>query len=163
VSAVGTAEPRPPEVVRTPTPEQIRRRSFAIVAVALTAIMVIVLWEMSPAIRRQVHLSFTRVPPSYVELYFAAPPSLVRIGATEVVSAPVTLVHHGADRGTYLLRAQVKDPAGPPQTAMFSLAPGMAGSLGLELPVPAGTTAAAVTVRLVGRGESLHYRITAPR
>ena len=128
--------------------------AVAVVAGGLTA------WV--PAARQVVLGSFTRLPETYTELYFAADPVL-RAGA---VSARVTVVRHGTVTGEVRLQAGLavtggSADAGTGQVVAVPAPAEQPSTVELTLPVPAGPGPLLLSVSAPD-GSGIHFRLTPP-
>jgi hypothetical protein len=125
----------------------------------LVLVLALIVVATVPAARRQLRESFTRLPTEYTELYFTAEPSVS--GAR--ITVPVGLLHHGANSGSYVVRAQVSTAdgqAGPAAEKDLTAQPEIAGTVVLTVASPGESTAYVVNVTLPGHTQTLQYRLT---
>ncbi|MEU0407439.1 hypothetical protein ABZ307_06350 [Streptomyces griseorubiginosus] len=142
-------------------PDPRRRRHSVLVrnVVVLLVILVVcavTVW-VTPAVRRELRESFTRLPSSYTELYFPSAPSVEQAQ----VLVPISVVGHGDSERTYRLRVWLESSDG---RTTASTATTLAGRLDapvstvVHLPLPRG--AVTVHVRLLDHSETLHFRLS---
>lgn len=139
--------------------------SRSLLGVGVLAVVALIVVGVSPRVRHQLALSFTRQPDTYTELYFAGSPP---VSSTNVADQPQVTVNfvvanheNGAIRYLYLVR--VLDPAGRPvaqRTDSISVANGEERFNQVALTLPAWSKWSIVDVHLIDRPEAIHY--TAP-
>jgi hypothetical protein len=128
---------------------------FLVVALALVVV--------SPGVRHQLALSFTRASDSYTELYFAgSQPVSTTTAAGDQPQVRVTFVVANHENGSiqYSYRVRLLDPAGRPaaqRTGSVSVEDGEARSNEVALTLPTGTAWSTVDVTLLNRPETIHY------
>jgi hypothetical protein len=140
-------------------------RSGSLLGVGVLAVTALVLVIVSPWVRHQLALSFTRQPDTYTELYFAGSRP---VSGTDIANQPQVIVsfvvanhENGPTRYSYLVR--VLDAAGrlaAQRAGSISVANGEERSNRVALAVPAGSAWSTVDVNLLNRSEAIHY--TAP-
>lgn len=133
------------------------RRTLIFAAVLAAAALVaggLIAWV--PAARQVVLGSFTRLPETYTELYFAADPVL-RAGA---VSARVTVVRHGTVTGEVRLQAGLAVTGAATGQVVTVPAPAeQPSTVEVTLPVPAGPGPLVLSVSAPD-GSGIHFRLT---
>jgi len=127
---------------------------FLVVALALVVV--------SPGVRHQLALSFTRASDSYTELYFAGsqPVSTTTVGDQPQVRVNFVVANHENGSTQYAYQIRLLDPAGRPaaqRTGSVPVADGEARSNEVALTLPAATAWSTVEVALLNRPETIHY------
>lgn len=133
-----------------------RRRRRLVLVVLLVLVVTVVGVLVTPAARRELRASFTRLPSSYTELYFTSAPSVARAH----VVVPVSVVRHGGGNGTYGLRVWLVSSTGR-TTASTTLTVRSQDRTSTTVRLPLAKGAQAVNVALLGHPESLHFRVPA--
>ena len=146
--STGTRTRRGGRLLRTPA------ALLAILAVAVLAVVTLV-----PGGRHQVALSVSRVPSSYLELYFAPGQRSPRCGSTRRLVVRFRLVSHlqGTERVRYVVRGDSARSTGLPVSGRTTLSPG--GRARVQRTVaPPRAKRYRIVVRLPGRAEALSLR-----
>ncbi|WP_175647703.1 hypothetical protein [Streptomyces cyaneochromogenes] len=155
--------PRPaPVPVAGPPPRRHRRRAPAafrpVFALLVAVVVVVVVAASTPAIRKELRQSFSPVPSQYTELYFTHSPTIAR--NTAII--PISVVDHGAAEGKHRLRVWLEASDGrttASTTTTFARRPDALTETVARLPLQEGSVVVHVT--LLGRDESLHFRLGA--
>lgn len=142
-----------------------RRRSSAPAGVrwaaaVLTVVVVAVAAWSTPAVRRELRASYTRLPSPSTEMYFTRAPAVEH--ATAVV--PVSLIDHGASTATYRLRVWLESSNGrvmASATTMLAPRPDVLTPTVVRLPLRKGSVV--VHVALLGHVQTLHFRLGSSR
>jgi len=133
-----------------------RRRRRLVLVMLLVLVVAVVGVLVTPAARRELRASFTRLPSSYSELYFTSAPSV----AHGHVVVPVSVVRHGGGNGTYGLRVWLVSSTGR-TTASTTLTVRSQDRTSTAVRLPLAKGAQVVNVALLGHPESLHFRVPA--
>jgi hypothetical protein len=117
---------------------------------------VVVLVTLVPGGRHQLALSVSRVPDSYLEMYFPPGTAGPRCGSTKRVAVRFWLVSHlpHTERVRYVVRAASAGVAGGPTTGRVALAPGERAQVVRNVKPPRARRFQ-IEVRLPGRTEAL--------
>jgi uncharacterized membrane protein len=155
---------QPPEQQAVPVSRErlprLRRRRRKLVGRTVMVLLILVVGAVSvwatPAARRELRESFTRLPSAYTELYFTSAPVVERAQ----VSVPVSVVTHGADKRTYRLRVWLESSGGRTTASTTTTLTGRLNSQTstiVHLPLRRGVQV--VHVSLLGHSQTLHFRL----
>jgi len=130
----------------------------------LAAVIAVAVAALTPAVRLELRRSFTRLPSEYVELYFTAVPALRPYGKGSVAVVAVSLLDHGAAERDYQVRFTLTRTSGAAvstSTAPLHTRPEQPAAVLVRLKIPDRTATGPylVQVALIGRPQTLHYRI----
>jgi hypothetical protein len=135
------------------------RRSTRLVLGALAALIALVGLSRVPAVHTVLRQSFSQLPAANTELYFTTPPSV----SGAALSVPITVNVHGTAVHPVTVKVWLVNGSGKTDAATsVTLTPehGTAAKV-VSLQVP--RDAEVVYVNLVGRPQTLHYRIAGIR
>jgi hypothetical protein len=135
------------------------RRSKRFVFVALAALVALVGLSRVPAVHTVLQQSFSQLPAASTELYFTSSPSVSGVA----LDVPITVNVHGTSARSIAVKVWLVDGSGKTDAATsVTLTPehGTAAKV-VSLQVP--PAAEVVYVNLVGRPQTLHYRIAGIR
>jgi hypothetical protein len=136
---------------------------ISMLAVAcLFLVLTLALVVVSPGVRHQIALSFTRASDSYTELYFpgSQPVSTTAVGGQPQVRVSFVVANHENGSNQYTYQVRLLDPAGRPVAQRMGsvvVADGETRSNEVVLTQPARTTWSTVEVTLLNRPETIHY------
>ncbi|MGI5376053.1 hypothetical protein ACQEV2_17725 [Streptomyces sp. CA-251387] len=138
-------------------PDRRRRRRYAVV-VLLILIVGVVGVLVTPAARRELRESFTRVPSSYTELYFTSAP----VVDNAQVLIPVSVVGHGDGKQRYRLRVWLESSGGRTTASTTTTLPeGANGRTSTIVRLPLRQGAQDLHVALLDHPQTLHFRLGA--
>lgn len=145
-------------------PRVITRRGWISIALVLTVLAAVIatVAYASPAVRRQLSLSFTRQPDHFAELFFRDPsrlPSHYTTGQTLPVGFGVTNVRSTTQRYQYAVRADVRGGVQTLKRGTLSIGANATRQLSVSIVPPRHTTK--ITVRLLGQQRlSVHFLLS---
>lgn len=144
-------------------PDRRRRRHSALVRNVLVPLVILIVCAVTvwvtPAARREVRESFTRVPSSYTELYFTSAPSVEQAQ----VRVPISVVGHGDSERSYRLHVWLESSDGRTTASTATTLAGridVPASTVVHLPLRRG--AESVHVKLLDHPQTLHLRLGTP-
>jgi hypothetical protein len=157
--------PRNPSRGRTRSATPTRR-------IVITSLALLTLASLAiPRVRTELHQSFTRLPSTYTELFFAETPTATAVNRRRVITVPAAVLHHGSAAQRFTVRMTISDPAGaaiamseqsvnavPDKVVAASFATRLPrGRTGTRAGRPAGSYL--ITVALPGHPQTLHFRL----
>jgi uncharacterized membrane protein len=126
------------------------------------AIVVSGLVLLSPTVRHELAISFTRQPDSYTELYFTGPVpvSTAQVAGRQEITVSFAITNHEGHPSQYVYVVRVLDPSTTSTTErMGDIAVGNGEKFDnhIALALPHESHGFVVDVNIVGRTEAIHY------
>lgn len=129
---------------------------------ALILLVALLAVAVSPGLRAQLRMSFTRLPSEYTELYFTADPVLAGTVQRPVIEVSVAVLHHGRAAEPFTVRVTVTSASsatGPAVEKALTGDPEKPEPIEVTFAVPGRNTAYDVRVALVGLPQTLQFRL----